>query len=105
MLTRLKLTAIRDRLDSVLDTASRRTLTLLDTVKLLPEAEVARSPATPCSHCADSGDSYPRRAPKQKAKCGAIVAEMAGLRQGKELAPRPGLEPGTCGLTVRRSTD
>ena len=21
------------------------------------------------------------------------------------LAPRPGLEPGTCGLTVRRSTD
>lgn len=23
----------------------------------------------------------------------------------KILAPRPGLEPGTCGLTVRRSTD
>ncbi len=22
-----------------------------------------------------------------------------------EMAPRPGLEPGTCGLTVRRSTD
>ena len=23
----------------------------------------------------------------------------------REMAPRPGLEPGTCGLTVRRSTD
>lgn len=42
MLTRLKLTAIRDQLDSLLDTAARRKLTLLDTVKLLCEAEVAR---------------------------------------------------------------
>jgi DNA replication protein DnaC len=42
MLTRLKLTAIRDQLDSLLDTATRRKLTLLDTVKLLCEAEVAR---------------------------------------------------------------
>ena len=41
-LTRLKLTAIRDQLDSLLDTATRRKLTLLDTVKLLCEAEVAR---------------------------------------------------------------
>jgi DNA replication protein DnaC len=42
MLTRLKLTAIRDQLDSLLDGATRRKLTLLDTVKLLCEAEVAR---------------------------------------------------------------
>ena len=42
MLTRLKLTAIRDQLDSLLDTATRRKLTLLDTVQLLCEAEVAR---------------------------------------------------------------
>jgi len=42
MLTRLKLTAIRDQLDSLLDTATRRKLTLLDTMKLLCEAEVAR---------------------------------------------------------------
>ena len=42
MLTRLKLTAIRDQLDSLLDTATRRNLTLLDSVKLLCEAEVAR---------------------------------------------------------------
>ena len=42
MLTRLKLTAIRDQLDSLLDTAARRKLTLLDTVTLLCEAEIAR---------------------------------------------------------------
>lgn len=42
MLTRLKLTAVRDQLDSLLDLATRRKLTLLDTVKLLCEAEVAR---------------------------------------------------------------
>lgn len=42
MLTRLKLTAIRDQLDSLLDTAARRKLTLLDTVKFLCEAEIAR---------------------------------------------------------------
>lgn len=42
MLTRLKLTAIRDQLDNLLDTATRRELTLLDTVQLLCEAEVAR---------------------------------------------------------------
>lgn len=42
MLSRLQLTAIRDQLDSLLDTATRRKLTLLDTVKLLCEAEVTR---------------------------------------------------------------
>ena len=42
MLTRLKLTAIRDQLDSLLDSAARRKLSLVDTVKMLCEAEVAR---------------------------------------------------------------
>jgi hypothetical protein len=42
-------------------------------------------------------------------------ASLTGMRQTKKptsfnvgfriLAPRPGLEPGTCGLTVRRSTN
>lgn len=42
MLTRLKLTAIRDQLDSLLDEAARRQLTLLDTLVFLCEAECAR---------------------------------------------------------------
>jgi DNA replication protein DnaC len=42
MLTRLKLTAIRDQLANLLDQAARRELTLLDTIKFLCEAEIAR---------------------------------------------------------------
>jgi DNA replication protein DnaC len=42
MLTRLKLTAIRDQLANLLDEASRRNLTLLDTILFLCEAEIAR---------------------------------------------------------------
>jgi DNA replication protein DnaC len=42
MLTRLKLTAIRDQLSNLLDEASRRNLTLLDTLQFLCEAEIAR---------------------------------------------------------------
>lgn len=42
MLTRLKLTAIRDQLTNLLDEASRRQLTLLDTLQFLCEAEIAR---------------------------------------------------------------
>jgi DNA replication protein DnaC len=42
MLTRLKLTAIRDQLPSLLDEAARRELTLLDTLRFLCEAEIAR---------------------------------------------------------------
>ena len=30
---------------------------------------------------------------------------LASLQGFTYLAPRPGFEPGTCGLTVRRSTD
>lgn len=42
MLTRLKLTAIRDGLDSLLDEAARRQLSLTDTLVFLCEAEIAR---------------------------------------------------------------
>jgi DNA replication protein DnaC len=42
MLTRLKLTAIRDQLDSLLDEAGRKELTLRETVAFLCQREVAR---------------------------------------------------------------
>jgi DNA replication protein DnaC len=42
MLTRLKLTAIRDQLTNLLDEAGRRNLTVLDTIHFLCEAEIAR---------------------------------------------------------------
>ncbi len=42
MLGRLKLTAIRDQLDGLLDEAARRELTLRETVGLLCEREIAR---------------------------------------------------------------
>jgi DNA replication protein DnaC len=42
MLTRLKLTAIRDQLDALLDEAARRQMSLRETVVFLCEAEVAR---------------------------------------------------------------
>ena len=42
MLTRLKLTAIRDQLDSLLDEAARRELSIRETLSLLCEREIAR---------------------------------------------------------------
>ena len=42
VLARLKLVAMRDRLDSLLDEATRRDLTLPETLLLLCQAEVAR---------------------------------------------------------------
>jgi DNA replication protein DnaC len=42
ILTRLKLTAIRDRLDTLLDEASRRDLSLREALAFLCEAEIAR---------------------------------------------------------------
>lgn len=42
MLTRLKLTGIRDQMDTLLDEASRQDLTLRETLAFLCEAEVAR---------------------------------------------------------------
>ena len=45
MLTRLKLTAIRDQLDTLLAEAARRELTLIETVAYLCEREIARKDA------------------------------------------------------------
>jgi DNA replication protein DnaC len=45
MLTRLKLTAVRDQLDVLLDEAGRQDLTLRDTLALLCEREIARKNA------------------------------------------------------------
>jgi DNA replication protein DnaC len=42
MLNRLKLTAIRDQLDSLIDEASRRELTIREALSLLCEREIAR---------------------------------------------------------------
>jgi DNA replication protein DnaC len=42
MLTRLKLTAVRDQLDSLLDEAGRRELSIRDSLTLLCEREIAR---------------------------------------------------------------
>ena len=42
MLTRLKLTAIRDQLDSLIDEAGRRDLTIREAVSLFCEREIAR---------------------------------------------------------------
>ena len=42
MLTRLKLTAVRDQLDSLLDEAVRSELTLRDALAFLCEREIAR---------------------------------------------------------------
>jgi DNA replication protein DnaC len=42
MLARLKLTAIRDQLDSLLDEAAKRELTLRETLTLFCEREIAR---------------------------------------------------------------
>ncbi|HUB14106.1 MAG TPA: IS21-like element helper ATPase IstB [Acetobacteraceae bacterium] len=42
MLTRLKLTAIRDQLDSLIDEAARRELTIREAVSLFCEREIAR---------------------------------------------------------------
>jgi DNA replication protein DnaC len=45
MLTRLKLTAVRDQLDVLLDEAGRQDLTLRETLVLLCEREIARKNA------------------------------------------------------------
>lgn len=59
------------------------------------------------------GDSWPTSRCRRWLCCDGIDAVREGkMKKGRTcvrpfwyLAPRPGLEPGTCGLTVRRSTD
>ncbi len=61
--------------------------------KMTPQALQRKIPISTC------GLSQFRSLKKQKA------TRMDGLSARIHLAPRPGLEPGTCGLTVRRSTN
>lgn len=57
MLTRLKLTAIRDRLDSLLDEAVRSELTLRDALAFLCQREIARKErAIVCHWFEDNGE-------------------------------------------------
>jgi hypothetical protein len=51
LLTRLRLTAIRDQLDSLLDEASRTQMTLREALLFLAEREVARRDTRRISSC------------------------------------------------------
>ena len=59
---------------------------------------LGRWPWTPCARATSTVDS-PGTSQNKK------VLKRSGFKTLNYLAPRPGLEPGTCGLTVRRSTD
>ncbi len=68
MLGRLKLNAIRDRLDGLLDEAAHRDLTLRETLVLLCEAEVAhreerRCQATSGNHPLATSGTHPPGCP------------------------------------------
>ena len=76
MLGRLKLTAMRDRLDGLLDEAARRELTLPETLALLCEAEVAHRE-------------------ERRIQMGLGIAKFPYLRtlEGFDFAAQPSLDP------------
>ena len=76
MLERLKLTAMRDRLDSLLDEAARRELTLAETLALLCKAEVAHRE-------------------ERRIQMGLGIAKFPYLRtlEGFDFAAQPSLDP------------
>jgi DNA replication protein DnaC len=76
MLERLKLTAMRDRLDGLLDEAARRELTLAETLALLCEAEVAHRE-------------------ERRIQMGLGIAKFPCLRtlEGFDFAAQPSLDP------------
>ena len=76
MLGRLKLTAMRDRLDSLLDEAARREMTLPQTLGLLCEAEVAHRE-------------------ERRIQMGLGIAKFPYLRtlEGFDFAAQPSLDP------------
>ncbi len=76
MLGRLKLTAMRDRLDSLLDEAARRELSLAETLALLCEAEVAHRE-------------------ERRIQMGMGIAKFPYLRtlEGFDFAAQPSLDP------------
>lgn len=76
MLGRLKLTAMRDRLDGLLDEAARRELTLAETLALLCEAEVAHRE-------------------ERRIQMGLGIAKFPWVRtlEGFDFAAQPSLDP------------
>ena len=77
MLTRLKLTAIRERLDSLLDEAARRELTLRETLAYLCEQEVAHKE-------------------QRRIQMGLSIARFPFLRtlEGFDFSAQPAVDPG-----------
>jgi len=76
MLTRLKLTAIRDQLDSLLDEVSRQDLTLRESLALLCEREIARKD-------------------ERRIEMGTSIAKFPFVRElaGFDFAAQPSLDP------------
>jgi DNA replication protein DnaC len=76
MLTRLKLTAIRDQLDSLLDEVSRQDLTLRESLALLCEREIARKD-------------------ERRIEMGLSIAKFPFVRElaGFDFAAQPSLDP------------
>lgn len=88
MLTRLKLTAIRERLDTLLDEAARRELTLRETLAYLCEQEVAHKE-------------------QRRIQMGLSIARFPFLRtlEGFDFSAQPAVDPGqirelTCGRWI-----
>ncbi|MCE8014411.1 ATP-binding protein, partial [Billgrantia desiderata] len=77
MLTRLKLTAIRERLDTLLDEAARRELTLRETLAYLCEQEVAHKE-------------------QRRIQMGLSIARFPFLRtlEGFDFSAQPAVDPG-----------
>jgi len=71
MLTRLKLTAMRDQLDSLLDEAVRGNLTLRDALAFLWEREIARKERAIVRH---RSEELPIEAPSGRARWATVSA-------------------------------
>jgi hypothetical protein len=83
MLTRLKLTALRDQLDSLLDEAARREINLREALAFLCEAEVARK-GKPRIQMAMSIAHFP------------FVRTLEGFDFEAQPSARPRAAPGAC---------
>jgi DNA replication protein DnaC len=77
MLERLKLTAVRDRLDNLLDDASRREMTLRESLALLLESEIAH-----------------REERRMRMSTGIAKFPFVRTLEGFDFAAQPSLDPG-----------
>ena len=90
MLTRLKLTAIRDQLDNLIDEAGRRDLTIREALTMFCEREIARK----------GGASVPseKRSFSQDRALAAHIGETLGikarLQRAEGLSEKPLVAPG-----------